>query len=188
MHQEMKTDIADTTLKQSYMKYLLLVFLTVVAFKTSRAQTVSPAIVNVAGNTFTQSDITYEWSVGEMALVETMITTKAIITNGLLQSDAVGKSTTSNNVTSVVAANILTPNGDGKNDYWVVKDISSYPNNTVTVFDRAGRIVYTRHGYANDWGGTLNGAPLAEDTYYYFIDLGIGKPVIKGFITIIRDR
>ena len=90
---------------------------------------------------------------------------------------------------AIYANNIISPNGDGKNDVWVVKDILSYPNNTVTVFDRAGRIVYSKHTYSNDWNGTFQGSPLAEGTYYYVIDLGTGKdPVIKGFITIFRNR
>ena len=90
--------------------------------------------------------------------------------------------------TTITATNILTPNGDGKNDYWVVKDIELYPNNTVTVFDRAGRIVYTKHNYGNTWDGTFNGSPLNEDTYYYLVDLGIGLPKIKGYVTIVRNR
>ena len=90
---------------------------------------------------------------------------------------------------SVYATNILSPNGDGKNDYWVVKDILSYPNNTVTVYDRAGRIVFSKHTYTNDWDGTFKGAPLAEGTYYYLINLGIDEgTVLKGFITIVRNR
>jgi gliding motility-associated-like protein len=79
-------------------------------------------------------------------------------------------------------------NGDGKNDYWMIKDIQSYPNNSVTVYDRSGRVVYTKHAYTNDWNGTLKGSPLAEGTYYYVIDLGTGDDVIKGFITIVRSR
>lgn len=170
------------------MRYLLFFILIPLAAKTSQAQTVTPAIVNVSGNTYTDSGITYEWSVGEMALVETLMNTKGSITNGLLQPVALGQPAANNNATTVTATNILSPNGDGKNDYWVVNDILSYPNNTVTVFDRAGRVVYTKHGYANDWGGTLQGAPLAESTYYYIIDLGDGQPKIKGFITIVRNR
>jgi len=86
------------------------------------------------------------------------------------------------------ASNILSPNGDGKNDTWIVKDILSYPNNTVTIYDRAGRVVYTKHTYTNDWSGTFQGAPLAEGTYYYVIDLGTGDSPKKGFITILRQR
>ncbi|HVW15736.1 MAG TPA: MBG domain-containing protein, partial [Mucilaginibacter sp.] len=88
---------------------------------------------------------------------------------------------------AITATNILTPNGDGKNDTWVVKDIDLYPNNTVSVYDRAGRLVYSKHGYQNDWDGTLKGSPLTQGTYYYTIDLGVAAGVIKGFITIIRE-
>jgi gliding motility-associated-like protein len=93
-------------------------------------------------------------------------------------------------VGSITATNILTPNNDGKNDRWVIQDIELYPNNNVKVFDRAGRIVYTKHGYNNEWDGALNGTgePLTEGTYYYIVDLGTGKSPFKGFITIIRNR
>ena len=88
---------------------------------------------------------------------------------------------------SITATNILTPNGDGKNDTWQVKDINLYPDNTVSVYDRAGRLVYSKHGYQNDWDGTLKGSPLEQGTYYFTIDLGNGGNLIKGFITIIKE-
>ncbi|MBV7532378.1 cadherin domain-containing protein [Chitinophaga sp. sic0106] len=87
----------------------------------------------------------------------------------------------------VEAANLLTPNGDGINDRWVVKNIGRYLNNEVRIFDRAGRLVYTRKGYNNEWDGKLNGQPLAEGTYYYILDLGNGSSM-KGFITIVREH
>ncbi len=82
--------------------------------------------------------------------------------------------------------NVLTPNGDGKNDFFVIKNIDMYPNNEVRIFDRAGRPVYTKRGYNNEWDGTLNGRPLEENTYYYIIDLGKGVKPIRGYITIVR--
>jgi gliding motility-associated-like protein len=86
----------------------------------------------------------------------------------------------------VDANNILTPNGDGKNDKWVIKNIDSYPNNEVKIYDRTGRLVYTRRNYSNEWDATVNGAPLAEGTYYYILTIEGGKTA-KGYITIIRD-
>lgn len=55
------------------------------------------------------------------------------------------------------------------------------------VFDKAGRIVYQKQGYGNNWNGTYNNSPLAQGTYYYVFDFGAGLGVFKGYITIIRD-
>ncbi|MEE1944980.1 MBG domain-containing protein [Pedobacter sp. KR3-3] len=85
------------------------------------------------------------------------------------------------------ASNILTPNNDGYNDKWIIDNIDFYPNNEVTVFDRAGRIVYKKKGYDNSWDGTVNGSPLSENTYYYVIDFGTSRLRFKGYITILRS-
>lgn len=110
-------------------------------------------------------------------------------------SNASGCSSTANitinvadDYATIQAANILTPNGDGKNDTWVVKNIDLYPNNTVSIFDKGGRKLLEVKHYDNSWAGTLNGSPLNEGTYYYVIDFGEGKAPKKGFITIIRNR
>lgn len=87
----------------------------------------------------------------------------------------------------VDATNILTPNGDGRNDRWVVRNLDSYPDNEVKIFDRAGRLVYQRRNYSNTWDGTVNGAPLAEGTYYYMLTINGGAATAKGYITIVRD-
>jgi gliding motility-associated-like protein len=84
--------------------------------------------------------------------------------------------------------NVITPNGDGKNDVWVVKNLDYYPQNTVNVYDRAGRRVYSAKGYKNDWDGTYNGQPLAEGAYIYVIDLGAGVSPLRGTVNIIRDQ
>ncbi|WP_316828318.1 MBG domain-containing protein, partial [Pedobacter miscanthi] len=88
----------------------------------------------------------------------------------------------------IVANNILTPNGDGVNDTWIVQNIDMYPSNEVRIFDRNGRLMYNKKGYDNSWNGTIGGNELAEGTYYYIITYGPDKLVQKGFITIIRNR
>jgi gliding motility-associated-like protein len=88
---------------------------------------------------------------------------------------------------AIIPSNIITPNGDGKNDYWIIDGLDKYPNNSVKVFDRAARLVYSKNNYNNDWDGSYKGSPVNEDTYYYLIDLGNGSPKIKGFISIIRN-
>jgi len=87
----------------------------------------------------------------------------------------------------ITGTNLLTPNGDGYNDFFVLENIDLYPNNEVKIFDRAGRLVYSKVKYDNTWDGTFNGTPLAEGTYYYIVDFGKGKGAKKGFISIVRN-
>lgn len=86
------------------------------------------------------------------------------------------------------AANLLTPDGDGVNDRWIVQNIKMYPNNEVSIFDKAGRLVYNKKGYNNEWDGMFNGNLLSEGTYYYLLNTGVSEKKIKGFITIIRNK
>ncbi|MBB2145369.1 T9SS type B sorting domain-containing protein [Pedobacter sp. LMG 31464] len=93
-----------------------------------------------------------------------------------------------NDFQAITTPNLLTPNGDGINDFWVVKNIDMYPNNMVTIFNASGKILYTKKGYSNTWDGTYNGNALAEGTYYFVIDFGTDKLKQKGFITLIRQQ
>ena len=90
---------------------------------------------------------------------------------------------------TIIANNILSPNGDGKNDTWYIENITQYPNNSVSVFDRSGRIIYSKQAYANDWDGTYKGTTLTDGTYYYIISVGTaGADTITGFVTIVNTR
>ncbi|WP_235324511.1 YDG domain-containing protein [Pedobacter lusitanus] len=89
---------------------------------------------------------------------------------------------------TIDATNILTPNGDGINDLFVIRNIDMYPNNEVKIFDRAGRLIYSKKSYDNSWDGTISGNPLSEGTYFYVLDFGNGRSKIKGFITLVRNK
>lgn len=86
--------------------------------------------------------------------------------------------------------NIVTPNDDGVNDTWIIKNIERYPNNMVRIFDRDGRLIYSKLGYDNSWDGSFNGTGLPEDTYYYVLvlDSAKGEETLSGFISIVREN
>lgn len=84
--------------------------------------------------------------------------------------------------------NGFTPNGDGKNDTWIIDYIEQFPNNTVEIFNRWGDIIFTSKGYQTPFDGKYKGGDLPVGTYYYVIHLnhpGYPKP-ITGPITIFR--
>lgn len=82
--------------------------------------------------------------------------------------------------------NVFTPNDDGKNDYWTMDALSTYPESLTTVFNRYGQVVFQSHGYATAWNGKQNGQPVPAGTYYYIIDLNNNTPKLKGWLLIMR--
>jgi gliding motility-associated-like protein len=87
----------------------------------------------------------------------------------------------------LVPNNLVTPNGDGVNDKWVIPNIDMYPDNEVMVYDKAGRAVFAKRGYNNEWDGTVNGKLLKEDAYFYVIKFNKdGALPIRGYVSIVR--
>jgi gliding motility-associated-like protein len=82
--------------------------------------------------------------------------------------------------------NIITPNGDKKNETWDLSEIPLFETCTIRVFDNRGRVVLQRENYANDWAGTFEGAPLPEGVYFYHIACPNEKEPFKGYLQIIR--
>ena len=95
------------------------------------------------------------------------------------------------NTLPLLIPNAFSPNGDGKNEVWVIDGLGKYPNTQVKVYNRWGNAMYTdSYGYRVPWDGTHNGALLATGTYYYIIDLK-GSPdgtdgQRSGSLTIVR--
>jgi|LauGreDrversion4_2_1035121.scaffolds.fasta_scaffold02041_2 gliding motility-associated-like protein len=162
----------------------LLFLVTLVWFTASKAQTVSPYILNSAGGSQTGSGNSYEWSLGEMVLIDTWTTTGMILTNGLLQPLRILPL----DEFAIYPNNIITINADGENDIWFIGNLSEYPDNEVTVYDRIGRVVYRAKPYLNDWEPTVEELSYINDTYYYVLKLNKNnKSMVKrGFITIIK--
>lgn len=83
--------------------------------------------------------------------------------------------------------NVLTPNGDGFNDTWFIKNIELFPENAVTIVNRWGDVVYSDNSYDNNWEGSYSGGLLPAGTYYYILEVGGQWGTIKGDVTIIRE-
>jgi gliding motility-associated-like protein len=79
--------------------------------------------------------------------------------------------------------NVITPNSDLHNDYFVVDGIDKFTENKVQIFNRWGKLIYEKEGYKNDW----NGDGHAAGTYYYVIDVknGTTEKTFSGTLTIL---
>ncbi|HEY0667501.1 MAG TPA: PKD-like domain-containing protein [Sphingobacteriaceae bacterium] len=86
----------------------------------------------------------------------------------------------------IVIPNTFTPNGDGINDVWNISELTTYPGNTVTIYNRYGVKIYSSEGYIQSWDGTYNGEPAPVGTYYYVINTRFPDMMYSGSITILR--
>ncbi|WP_214072761.1 gliding motility-associated C-terminal domain-containing protein [Mucilaginibacter sp. dw_454] len=87
---------------------------------------------------------------------------------------------------SIVVNTAFTPNGDGINDTWIIKNIENFPKTEVQVYNRYGGSVFHSIGYPVPWNGRFNGADLAAGTYYYIVDLKNGSKPISGWLAVIK--
>ena len=79
---------------------------------------------------------------------------------------------------------LVTPNGDGINDFLKVKNISQYSGCSVTVYNRWNDEIYSNANYNNDEGTSFTGADLDAGAYFYIIKCD-GTEVM-GTINILR--
>jgi gliding motility-associated-like protein len=79
----------------------------------------------------------------------------------------------------------FSPNDDGKNDYFIVHGIESYPKNNLKIFNRWGNIVYQKDNYINSWHGeNTDGQELPDATYFAILEINNGDIVLKGYVEI----
>jgi gliding motility-associated-like protein len=88
----------------------------------------------------------------------------------------------------IIAYNVFTPNGDGINDYFEIKNAERFPEMLVEVYSRWGDQLFSTVGYdsGNQWDGTARGKEVPVGTYYYILVPYQGARPISGNVTIIR--
>lgn len=85
-----------------------------------------------------------------------------------------------------VIPTVITPNGDGKNDYFLVRGIDSSRESELTVLNRWGEVLFNASPYLNNWNGIdQNGNELPEGTYYIILKF-TKDDIRKSFVVIIR--
>ena len=83
---------------------------------------------------------------------------------------------------TVETTNVFTPDGDGKNDSFIIDMIAYNPNSQLTIYNRWGNVVYHSDNYQNDWRGenTVGGG-----VYYYTLLLFDGT-AFHGMVTVMQ--
>lgn len=83
------------------------------------------------------------------------------------------------------SSNYISPNGDGKNDFWKIENVEIYKEFELKIFDQFGQVIYNvPNNYNNEFDGKYKGNPLPTGNYYYIFKNY--KKEYKGNITIVN--
>ncbi len=94
---------------------------------------------------------------------------------------------------SVFVPSGYSPNGDGKNDEFIIVGLENYPDNKLEIYNRWGNKVFEQAPYDNTWKGTVKNIDgyifgeglLPSGTYFYLLDFGVpGVEQLTGYIVI----
>ena len=111
-----------------------------------------------------------DMSAKEVTMVANTLTQYGVFTLARVRADL-----------KLVVFNAVSPNGDGLNDFFRIDGLAANPNNTVTVFNRWGAVVYETKGYGatvdgkvfkglSEGGATVSrNEKLPVGTYFYVI-------------------
>ncbi|MDP4206842.1 MAG: gliding motility-associated C-terminal domain-containing protein, partial [Bacteroidota bacterium] len=95
----------------------------------------------------------------------------------------------------------FSPNGDGINDYFEIKDLQGYPNAKMDIFDRWGNLVYSKEHYGDEvkWGkdawwdgrnrvsGIIGNKTAPSGSYIFVIHLNYNtNKIVKGIVFVGR--
>lgn len=115
--------------------------------------------------------------------------TPTVILNNTQQGNSTQQEETKSPVQTLpdikIIQNVMTPNGDGMNDLFEIKNIEKYPENSLVIFDGKGKIIYRCKGYKNNF----DAKNIPQGTYFYKLEYNyLGKKQTKaGSITILRN-
>jgi len=79
----------------------------------------------------------------------------------------------------------ISPNDDGLNDWLYIPNIIFFPNNTVTIFNAFGEIIFQEDNYDNvnvRWYGRNRRGQLVPDGVYYYVVENDGVQTMGGWI------
>jgi len=81
----------------------------------------------------------------------------------------------------ILAPNVVTPNGDGINDYFKINGLNNFPGSSLNVFNRWGNKLYSNDDYKNDWSPNVT-----DGTYFYIVNVSDGRK-LSGFFQVFKE-
>ncbi|MBA2613744.1 MAG: gliding motility-associated C-terminal domain-containing protein [Bacteroidetes bacterium] len=153
--------------------------------------------VTIGGNPTTSGSVTINWSpsfsLDDPSLQNPVASNTINTVYTVTVIDLVTGCTASDTMTVflyplIKIPNGFSPNGDNKNEKWIIDYLDQFPENTVEIYNRWGELLYFYNNYNGQFDGKFKGKDLPVGTYYYVINLNhpAYKTPFTGPLTIFR--
>ncbi len=152
--------------------------------------------VQLNASTTSPGTMTYTW-IGPDGYASSSQNPGDAVSEGIyavLLTDANGCTATSSTVVAysneayVIVPNVFTPNGDGKNDLFFIKE-EGMKELTCSIFNRWGDLVYEIKTKDGSWDGKSSDQPVSDGVYFYKLEASdyLGKAFSKkGYVHVER--
>jgi len=133
----------------------------------------SPIVITALSQNYTAADVSIRWFKDGVLIPGENSLTLPVLTAGFYDIEVTFNATGCTDIEGqqvVLLENCIipqgiSPDGDGKNDFF---DLSNFNVVRIEIFNRLGRMVYSKDNYTNEWfGQTNNGDELPVGTYFY---------------------
>ena len=140
-----------------------------------------------------RNSVSYKWQPNIFLnndTIATPICTPHFSLNYTIHLNSLDNCTISRNVyvklfENIIIPNIFSPNQDGINDFWEIKNLNLYNGVSVIIYDRGGKLIFNSIGYNKPWDGTFNNKPVQTSTYFYIIKI-LNYKTYSGSVIVIR--
>jgi gliding motility-associated-like protein len=75
----------------------------------------------------------------------------------------------------ITIPNVFTPNADGINDYFTIRNLPLYDYRPLTIYNRWGKKVFESNQYNNDW----DGSNVPDGVYYGVVSIILNGVVVS---------
>ena len=93
----------------------------------------------------------------------------------------------SGELVDIYVSNVLTPNGDGINDFWIIQNLYLYPNNTVEIYNSFDQLIFSTEGY-DSAGNAFPTEEIAQGSYRYKTVIESEEVFLRqGYLCVITE-
>lgn len=139
------------------------------------------------------TNLTYRWSpstgLSDPEVMSPVASPDTTTTYQVVVMDAAGCEATATVRVEVInrlfIPTAFSPNADGLNDVWELRNADAFPGMDVAVFNRWGEIIFQSTGYDVPWNGSFRSERVRAGGYPYLIRLGDGS-VLSGNVTVLH--